>query len=769
MAQPPDKPKPARVAFVSRVRLNPYVRLLARGVHAVAPQVEIGHTYFLSLVWMIRHARAYDILHIHWIEHLFMVPRTWQRRKGFFSVVLALFLARLLNRKIVYTVHNLNQHEGRSPILNRIANAIIFRVAHAVHVHDETVAQEVARRYGRRHNVFVIPHGSYLGAYPNDVDRATARAFLREKGIAVDDDAYVFLFLGQVRPYKGVEFLIRAFRALEAPRARLLIVGKAEAPAYADEIRALALEDPRIITHLTYVDDEELQYFFNAADVCVFPYRQITTSGAALLAFTFGKPIIAPALGPFVELAADGRGMLYAPGDEKGLAEALRRAWQGELAGAEERVAEFAEARRWDVLAREHVRVYERLLCRPILNERPDVPPVVVAGRDPWEGPWRNRQQIMSRLARRTAVIYVDPRPYVRRVFRAWHRVPWRGRVRRPLVISPDLYVVTLPAWTARTAARVRAWSDALARWVLGRSVQHALRCYPWPPPHPRPVLWLTAPDQVDFLRLVPAEKVVYHVVDDYTAYEAEHVSPERLARIRERHEHLIRTADLVICTHPSLVEKVRPLNPHVHLVPNAVDWHAFQRALVCPRLPDDLAAIPRPRVGYVGVVNDKVDVPLLRALVDALPDVHLVIVGPNHLRHHADEWALLEHPRIHRLGFRPPSRLPLYIRGLDVALMPYRLNRWTAHIDPLKLYEYCAVGLPVVSTPIPAVTTLKDLLYVASGDAFAQAVRQALTEEGEERREARRAFARANTWEQRVDVIVHLLQEMLTDSEEAR
>ncbi len=770
MAQPPYEPKSTRVVFVSRVRLNPYVRLLARGVHAVSPRLEVGHTYFLSLRWVLRHARSYDILHIHWIEHLFMVPRTWQRRKGFVSVLLALLLARLLKRKIVYTVHNLNQHEGRSPILNRIANAVIFKVAHAVHVHDETVAQEVSRRYGRRHNVFVIPHGSYLGAYPNEVNRSQARAHLRSLGMDIEDNAYVFLFLGQVRPYKGIELLIRAFRTLDAPHARLLIVGKAEAPAYADEIRALAEEDPRIITHLTYVADEDLQYFFNAADVCVLPYRHITTSGAALLAFTFGKPIIAPALGPFVELAADGRGMLYAPEDEVGLAQALRRALAGELRGAESAVTAFARAHNWTALAREHVRVYERLLCRPILQDRPEVPPVVVAGRDPWEGPWRNRQQIMSRLARQTPVLYVNPRLYARRVWRGlWRHAAWRPRWVRPLPTSPDLHVLTLPVWASRVGRSLGRWSDRLARGVLQRAVTRMIRCYPWPPPHPRPVLWLTAPDQVDFLDMVATSGVVYHVVDDYTAYEADHISPERLARVQERHEFLLRAADMVICTHPALAEKARAFNSRVHLVPNAVDWHAFQRALACPQLPEDVAAIPRPRVGYVGVLNDKIDLPLLRALVDALSDVHLVLVGPNHLRHYAAEWDLLDHPRVHWLGFRPPQRLPLYMKGLDVALMPYRINRWTAHIDPLKLYEYFAVGMPVVSTRIPAVRSVAHLLYVAEANEFPQAVQKALAEEDVVLREQRRAFARRNTWEQRVALIARLLQSLGQDLQEAR
>ncbi len=756
--------KPTRIAFVSRVRLNPYVRLLARGVHEAAPQIEIGHSYFLSLKWLLQQGRRYDLLHIHWVEHLFMVPQPWQRRKGFVSVSLALLLARLLGIKLVYTVHNLNHHEGRYPILNHWANRLIFRVAHAVHVHDPSVAEEIRRLYRRADNVFVIPHGSYRGAYPDEVNREQARAILREhKRIPIPDDAFLFLFLGQVRPYKGIDLLVQAFRDLDAPRARLLIVGKSEALAYAQRVKEMVRGDERIITHMTYVADEELQFFLRAADVCVFPYRHITTSGAALLAFTFEKPIIAPAMGPFVELAAEGRGLLYPPGDVEGLRVALARALDGALEDASPAVHEYAETHNWPTLAREHVRVYERLLHRALLSAPPPLPPIVCAGRDPWNGPWRNRHYLLTRLAKRGPVLYVNPRPYLREVLRAPR--PLRPRLTRPLVTSPDLHVLTLPVWVARSGrALARKVGNAFARCLLRRALQRALDALPrekYTESSP-PILWLTAPDQGDFLHLLNAQTVVYHVVDDYTAYEAEHLSTDRLRDLRSRHEALIRRADVVITTHPALVEQMRPLNENVHLVPNAVDFPLFQQALAMPGLPPELEGIPGPRVGYVGVINDKIDLSLFRAVVERLPHVHLVLIGPDMLRHHAQERDLLDHPRIHWLGFRPPAKLPLYMKGLHVALMPYRLNRWTAHIDPLKLYEYFALGLPVVSTPIPAVERVRHLLYVGEGEAFVDAVTKALAEDAaNDLREQRRAFARANTWDERAAQIEALLRDL--------
>ncbi len=771
-SKPAKKTSSVHVVFVSRVRLNPYVRLLARGISAVLPSARISHSHFLSLPWLLRHLRNVDLLHIHWIEHLYLAPRAWQRRKGFLSVALALILARVWGIKIVYTVHNVNQHEGRSPILNELANHLIFRLAHTIHVHDVSVAQVVAHKYGRKKNVVVIPHGNYIGAYPDTVSRDAARAFLRAKGIPIAEDAFLFLFLGQVRPYKGLETLIAAFHRVENPHAYLLIVGKAEDPAYADHIRSLIRGHPRIMTHLTYVPDEELQYFFRAANVCVFPYKRITTSGAALLAFSFGCPIIAPALGPFKDLASGGRGLLYPPGDERRLARALHMALNGALATAGERVLAYTRSLDWRHLAKKHGQVYERVLCRPLLDHTPEnvLPPIVCVGRDPWQGPWRNRHQIMSRMSAHTPVLYVNPRPYVRGVLKRPRTYPWRPRYYQPLAQFPDLRVVELPAWAARSTRPVGRIMDRVAKVLLTQALRCTVRCAPsllhtQAGLNSTPVLWLTSPDQEDMLRLLPHRLVIYHLVDDYTAYEADYASAERLQYIQEQHRRLLRQADAVICTHPKLVEQAREHNDRVFLVPNGVDWPLFERALACPYLPPDIEEIPHPRVGYVGVLNDKIDVPLLRSLVDADPTVHLVLVGPVHMRHYRSHLQLLHHPRVHRLGFRPPEELPLYMRGLDVALMPYRLNRWTEHIDPLKLYEYLAVGLPIVSTPIPAVQRVSDLVYIGQGNAFIDRVREALNEHAPHQRERRRAFARTNSWDMRVDTLRTILDALLKAS----
>ena len=169
----------------------------------------------------------------------------------------------------------------------------------------------------------------------------------------------VYLFLGGVRPYKGVELLLEAFGALDDPHARLLVAGHAHRPAYAAAIEALADRDARVRLILRHVPDDELQFFFQASDACLLPYRTVTTSGAAILALSFGCPIVAPRLGPFPELAADGRGVLFEPDSVDDLARALRLVRQLDQPAAQAACLAYAQALAWPGLAQAHLAAYQ--------------------------------------------------------------------------------------------------------------------------------------------------------------------------------------------------------------------------------------------------------------------------------------------------------------------------------------------------------------------------------------------------------------------------
>jgi len=290
------------------------------------------------------------------------------------------------------------------------------------------------------------------------------------------------------------------------------------------------------------------------------------------------------------------------------------------------------------------------------------------------------------------------------------------------------------------------------------------------------PILWLLRPYQADQIGRYGEQLVVYHVTDEYSAYPSV-TDPHAFRRTEER---LLRRADLVIVTAPGLIASRRPFNPHIYLVPNAVDYDGFQlRLSQPPALPDLMAALGRPRIGYVGALNEKVDYNLLAEVARARPHWQLVLVGLRDLASEPHKADVLDGlANVHWLGAVPVSEVPHAIAGLDVCLLPYERNPWTANIDSLKLYEYLACGKPVVSTDVPtahifdreAAEAGLPLVRVAdTAEAFVAHIEAALAREDPNAAAVRRRVAAANTWEQRVAQIEELLSQALARKQDDR
>jgi len=371
-----------RVTLFANVssKINPYIALLQQAIQSYCDE-EVTVQPRFSLGWVLRWGKGRPIAHIHWIEaHL--RPRPWFGRHptGYRRLIsrlgsnrltrpvraiillgrlaLALTLARWAGIRVVYTVHNLTSHHDPGSIyvlLNRLANRLIFAWADAVHVHNRYTAEAVARLYGRTQNVFVIPHGNYVGWYPNVVSRDEARAQL-----GVPREAFVYLFLGQIAPYKGLERLLDAFGSLDSPEAWLVIAGRVDKADYGARIATMACH-PRVLYRPGFVPDEDVQLYFNAADIAVLPYRKITTSGSALLAFSFGCPVIAPSFPLFTELVDGKRGVLYSPTQPQALRQALIRARQVDWQQARPTIQAWVHQFDWSFIGIQWARVYRWL------------------------------------------------------------------------------------------------------------------------------------------------------------------------------------------------------------------------------------------------------------------------------------------------------------------------------------------------------------------------------------------------------------------------
>jgi len=341
------------VVMISCVRMNPYTRLLAAALQQVEPGLTCAHEEALTPAVVGRWRGQAQVFHLHWAELLYSSSR-WHASRKLAAFLAGLMQARRAGIRLVYTAHNVERHETGHWLFDRLADAALYRLVDAVHVHDEESRQRLVQRYHLR-RVEVIPHGSYIGAY---ADACTANEARQRLGIPAS--SFVFLALGQIRPYKGLDNLIAAFRQVPGEDRLLLIAGHPHDPAYGAALTTMAADDPRIRLHLAFVPDDEVQYYMRAADVCVLPYRSATTSGAAILAFSFARPVIAPDLGPFHSLVAPGSGILY-PARPSGLQDALVAAANLNTEQASAAALGVARSLDWQPIARQHLALYRAI------------------------------------------------------------------------------------------------------------------------------------------------------------------------------------------------------------------------------------------------------------------------------------------------------------------------------------------------------------------------------------------------------------------------
>jgi glycosyltransferase involved in cell wall biosynthesis len=254
---------------------------------------------------------GYDVLHAHWPDKA-LNAGSWLGSAVRASIALAIVsTARRRGAAVVWTAHNAEPHESRHPRLERwFWSRFVRRVDAVIHLsHAGRYAVEAHHPALTALPHAVVAHGHFRDAYPNTVARQEARA-----AFGIPDSARVITFIGRVREYKNVPHLVRTVRALpsDASDLVLLVAGQSQTSGLAEEIRAAAGGDPRIRLTLRHVPESDVQTYLRAADLVVLPFREITNSGSAVLALSFDRPVLVPALGAMGELqAVIGRDWVY--------------------------------------------------------------------------------------------------------------------------------------------------------------------------------------------------------------------------------------------------------------------------------------------------------------------------------------------------------------------------------------------------------------------------------------------------------------------------
>ncbi|HEX2714633.1 MAG TPA: glycosyltransferase, partial [Candidatus Acidoferrales bacterium] len=212
----------------------------------------------------------------------------------------------------------------------------------------------------------------------------------------------------------------------------------------------------------------------------------------------------------------------------------------------------------------------------------------------------------------------------------------------------------------------------------------------------------------------------------------------------------LVRRAHIVFTSSQQLRDERQPLNPNTHFVSHGVDAAHFARALdPTTDVPQDVRGLPRPVVGFFGLLSDDwVDLSLLRAIAVARPAWSLALLGKTMM----DLRPIRALPNVHLLGQKPYSALPAYCRGFDVGIIPFRRSELTVRANPLKLREYLAAGLPVVSTLLPEVARYGSLVHLADGpEAFIAEIERATNERSDPLVRRRVEAMRQEAWDLRV------------------
>jgi len=375
------------------------------------------------------------------------------------------------------------------------------------------------------------------------------------------------------------------------------------------------------------------------------------------------------------------------------------------------------------------------------IQTRPDYP-IVVHSHLGWDWVWQRPQQFLSRLSRKHRILFVEQHP----LFTDKTDEAPRNIIRQ-LSDYPNITVLQMQFPKDGGDA---AWMEEQRRQLLRKALRGPLAGK-----FDKPVQWFYDPMAVaTFGNFLDEIAVVYDCMDELSKFKF--ADPELVQRERL----LLSMADVVFTGGRKMYESKIRYNDNCHFYGCGVDVDHYSKARSRhTALPEDIANLEGPVLGYFGVVDERMDYELIERLADANPNWHIVIVGPTAK---VDPNDLPQRENIHWMGGRDYAQLPAYTKGFDVCMMPFALNESTEYINPTKALEYMAGGKPIVSTAVPdVVSNFSQVVKIAaSQDEFITLCEAILARPDQVAIERGLKMAQANTW----DAIVAKLEGHIND-----
>tara|TARA_R110002020_G_scaffold85914_1_gene211597 strand:+ start:23831 stop:24952 length:1122 start_codon:yes stop_codon:yes gene_type:complete len=266
-------------------------------------------------------------------------------------------------------------------------------------------------------------------------------------------------------------------------------------------------------------------------------------------------------------------------------------------------------------------------------------------------------------------------------------------------------------------------------------------------------IVWFYSAAFVELIPYINANTMIYDCMDELSQFKG------ASQQLRVQEEFLIKKADLVFTGGKSLYETKSKLSPNVYCFPSSVDVAHFKQSSTYSKISLDLAAIPKPIVGYIGVIDERLNLNLIHETALALPKISFIMIGP---LAKIDEGDLPRAHNIHYLGMKSYDDLPFYLKHIDISMMPFALNEATEFISPTKTLEYMAAGKPIISTPIKDVTRdySQVIEIVTNAYEFSQAIIKISSSEIKINKSAYESILKQTSWDATTKKMLQLMKE---------
>lgn len=340
---------------------NPYQTLLSNALQqkGVSVHFPLGYRRFFPIYRAIKtNPASISVLHLHWLDPYLKGDNTLVKLVYCVKFLIDILLTRWRGIKLVWTVHNVVSHNSRFPRLELWTQRILIKLVDRVIVHHTAAVDEITQLYKLSYSkIEVIPHGHYRDIYSSAIAPLEAR-----QKLGLPEFGKIYLNLGMLKPYKGIDRLLRLWQDNHAvlDGNTLLIAGKALDDNYGKALVKQASGTKNIILRNEFIDNEQIHLYFSAADVIVLPFERLLTSGSLILAMSYGKPLIAPRLGSIPETIGAADWLLYNPKEEEGLLYAIKNSTLVDLDALGQLVSEMCDRLDWSAIAQKTFQVYQK-------------------------------------------------------------------------------------------------------------------------------------------------------------------------------------------------------------------------------------------------------------------------------------------------------------------------------------------------------------------------------------------------------------------------